>query len=152
MMKPVDAEVLRAISFDGPSRGDSLTCGRPQGPQAARVLFDLLYGLRWGDVQLAALAVVTGTGIGLDEAGFRYPADLDPCEESFDGVNVYDPLDDIVVPHAAFEEVMARFFRALISGAQKLRDPVRSAPWWGELVRRTEELEARVAKAAPGGG
>ena len=150
MILHVPDETLRAISFDDPPRGDSLTIGRPRGPLAARPLFGLLYCFSWRDVRRTAECAVERTGLGYNDSGFRYPSDLDPCEESFEGVNVYDPLDDILVSLPAFEEVMSRFFRALIAGAEKHGDPVRSEPWWPEFVRLAEELAARVAKEAQG--
>ena len=148
MRKPVDAEVLRAISFDGEPRGDSLTIGRPRGPEATRVLVDLLYGWRWGDVLRVMPAVDDAQGIGSNGSGFRYPYDLDPCEEPFEGVHVYDPLDEIVVPLTAFGEVIVRFVRALIAGAERLDHPVRSAPWWPELLRLADRLETGQDRAA----
>ena len=154
MIPRVADEALRAISFDEPPGHRSLTIGFPTGPRAVEPLLAVLSRCSslWREARRAAEGAVERTRSGVDDFGFVYLSDLDPCEEPFVGVSVDAFRDEILVSLPAFEEVMARFFRALISGAEKLGDSARSEAWWPELVRLTEKLEARVARAAQGLG
>jgi hypothetical protein len=55
-----------------------------------------------------------------------------------------DDLVHSIVSVPAFERLAARYFRALVDGAQAIDDPVTRQPWWPEFVAATEEIEHRV--------
>jgi hypothetical protein len=85
-------------------------------------------------------------GIGKDDSGFRYPGDeLEPGEEPFENVDVYNPLGEAFVSVPAFERLAARYCRAIVEGARAIDDPVTRQPWWPEFVAATEEIEGRVS-------
>jgi len=118
------------------------------GPDDAVVPVTTFEVLGWRDVPAFANGVRRRSSIGIDDAGFRYPgSDLDPGEEPFDDVDVYNPVGEVFVSVPAFERLAARYFRALIEGAQRIDDPVLRQPWWPEFVAATEEIEGRVASS-----
>jgi hypothetical protein len=85
-------------------------------------------------------------GIGQDDPGFRYPGDeLHPGEESFEDVNMYNPVGEASVGVEALERLAAGYFRALVEGVARFDDQVSRDPWWPEFVAATAEIERRVA-------
>ncbi|HEX4706026.1 MAG TPA: hypothetical protein VH352_28170 [Pseudonocardiaceae bacterium] len=92
-----------------------------------------------------ASGVADREGIGKDESGFRYPTDeLDPGEEPFDDVDVYNPLGAVFVSIPAFERLMARYLRCLATVATATHDAVIDAPWWPDFLGAVDIIEARV--------
>jgi hypothetical protein len=140
----VDSIVVESAATGRPARG----VGIVTGPAAAGPVTITLKAFGWGDIPDAARAVTLGVGMSADDAGFRYPGeDLDPDEEPSDGVQVHNPLGEATVSVPAFERLMLRYFRALITGAERLHDSVIEEPWWPEFVAATEEIEGRVSSA-----
>jgi hypothetical protein len=87
-------------------------------------------------------------GIAADETGFRYPTDeLDPGEEPFEGVKVFNPLGEVEVSVDAFERLMARYLRASVGSAVGRRHPLVAEVWWPDLVRMVDEIEQRTSAA-----
>jgi len=118
------------------------------GPREAKVPIAVFNVIGWRDVLYLASGVRDREGIDKDDAGFLYPGDeLDPGEKPFQDVDVYNPIDEVFVSIPAFERLAARYFRALIDGAQRIDDPVLREPWWPEFVAATEEIEGRVASS-----
>ena len=121
--------------------------GVVSGPPAAGPVTITLKAFPWVALPNAARGVSRGVGMDMDDAGFSYPGDLAPDEEPVDGVLVYNPLGEATVSIPAFERLMLRYFRALITGAERLHDSVVEEPWWPEFVAATEEIEGRVSPA-----
>jgi hypothetical protein len=147
--KQLPDEVVDAIHTE-PVCVDRFTrsVGIITGPDEALVPITTFNVLGWRDVPSFANGVRNRSSIGIDDAGYRYPgSDLDPGEEPFDDVDVYNPMGEVFVSVLAFERLAARYFRALIDGARKMGDPVLNQSWWPEFVGATEEIERRVASA-----
>jgi hypothetical protein len=49
----------------------------------------------------------------------------------------------------AFERLAARYFRALVTGAQRIDDPVSRQPWWPDFVAAIEEIEREWHRSDP---
>jgi hypothetical protein len=145
---PVADEVVDAISVEPAPVPHKLfrSVGRILGPEAALPVITTLESLGWDSLMDAAGGVLDREGIGENGVGFRYPNDaLNWGEEPGDGVEVYNPLWEVVVSVQAFERLMARFFRALITGAESTADAVTGASWWPDFVTMTERIEERTA-------
>lgn len=143
--RSVDDVVIEPL--DAP---DSLSLTGPiQGPRELLALTSALQSLAWpNNLMYVAMGVRDHEGIGIDGTGFRYPADLDPWEERFDGVEVYSPLGDVYVSLPAFERLMARFLHAVIVGSTRTQAPVVRESWWPEFVAAVEQIEQRMVSQA----
>lgn len=120
--------------------------GRLTGPRQASVAVSVFDVFGWSDLLYLAGGVRDRMGIGQDDSGFRYPGDeLNPGEEPFKDVHVYNPVEEASVGVEAFERLAARYFRTLVEGVAGLDDPVSREAWWPEFVAATEEIERRVA-------
>ena len=96
-----------------------------------------------------AQAVRDEENIGINGSGFRYAHnELDPDEEPFEGVEIYDPLGELYVTQAAFDGLMNRYFSALRDGATKQQAPVVQQPWWPDFLQIAQQVEKRVANGA----
>jgi len=137
----MDAVVAEPLRVDRSDR----SVGRLTGPREARIPIGVFKVFGWRDLLYLAGGVRDQMGIDLDDAGFRYPGDeLDPGEEPFDDVEVYNPIGEVFVTIPAFERLAARYFRALVDGVASSQDPVAYQPCWPEFVAATEEIERRV--------
>lgn len=137
----VDSLAIEPASAGHPAH----VTGDVEGAEELRILKGTLDYFGWSLMMYLASGVRDREGIGADGTGFRYPTDeLDPGEEPFDGVDVYNPLGEVLVGVSAFERLMARYFRALIVGAERHRDPVVRQSWWPEFVAATELIERRL--------
>jgi hypothetical protein len=137
----VDGLSIVPAKTDRPARA----IGVIEGPDELRVLKSLLDFPSWSEMMYVASGVRDREGIGADGTGFRYPTDeLDPGEEPLEGMDVYSPLGEVQVSVPAFERLMARYFRALITGAERHRDPVIRASWWPDFVKATVQIEDRL--------
>ncbi|MEA2672665.1 MAG: hypothetical protein QOG45_2885 [Chloroflexota bacterium] len=143
----LDDEMLDSIVVDPrPSNMALRTIGNIESPVAARVVASVLDVFGWSSLMYLAGGVRDRQGIGKDGSGLQYPGDeLDPWDEAYDDVLVYDPLGEALVGLLAFERLVARYFRALVDGAERIHDPVTREPWWPEFVAATEEVERRVS-------
>ncbi|MEA2672664.1 MAG: hypothetical protein QOG45_2884 [Chloroflexota bacterium] len=138
----VDAILAEPVTTQDPIR----SVGRITGPHEALVPITTFDVFGWRDLLYLANGVRHRRGIGKDDSGFRYPGDeLDPGEEPFEDVDVYNPIGEVFVSMPAFERLAARYFRALVDGAARIHDPVTRQPWWPEFVAATEEIEGRVS-------
>jgi hypothetical protein len=79
-----------------------------------------------------------------EESGFRFPSDLDPDEEPFDGVELFDPIDTFYVSEAAFDRLMSRYFEVLVQGVTANQRPELAEPWWPGFAQSMHALTARV--------
>ncbi len=140
-------EVVDAITTEPvPVERIVRSIGRICGPREAQVPVGVFDVFGWRHLMYLANGVRHRRGIGKDGSGFRYPGDeLDPGEEPFEDVDVYNPIGEVFVSVPAFERLAARYFRALVDGAGAVGDPVTREPWWAAFVAATEEIEARVS-------
>jgi hypothetical protein len=143
----LDDEVLESIVVDPLSSNMVLrTVGNITNPEPARVVASVLDVFGWSSLMYLVRGIRDRQGIGKDGSGLQYPGDeLDPWDEAYDDVLVYDPLGEALVSLPALERLAARYFRALITGAQRIHDPVLAQPWWPEFVAATEEIEKRAS-------
>jgi hypothetical protein len=128
------------------------TTGRPyhpsieiSGPAHLAVLTDTLDYFTWSMLPYVIGGLSDRSACGIDGTGFRYPGELDPGEEPFEGVNVYNPLGELYVSIPAFERLMSRYLGALIKVAEEREPSVMQQPWWPDLVSTGEELTRRLA-------
>ncbi|MEH2048834.1 hypothetical protein [Nostoc sp.] len=118
-------------------------------PKELLILTSSLNFFGWSDLLYIASGVGDQEGVGVDGTGFRYPTDeLDPGEKPLEGVEVYNPLGEVQVSIPAFERLMLRYFRTLISEAKKLNNPIVEQPWWKEFVAITKKIEQRLYGAS----
>ncbi|MEA2670302.1 MAG: hypothetical protein QOG45_522 [Chloroflexota bacterium] len=143
----LDDHVLDNMSVDPLPSGRRLrTVGNITSLESANVVASTLESFSWSSLMDLAEGIRDRHGIGKDGLGLRYPGDdLDPWDEPYHDVLVYDQFDRVLVGVDAFERLATRYFRALVTGAQRLDDPVTRQPWWPGFVAATEEIERRVA-------
>lgn len=110
-----------------------------------RVLKDFLQTAFWpGLVRFIAPGVLNRHGRVRQQSGFLFPADMDPDDEQFEGVMLFDPLDTIYISDGAFDRLMARYFDTLITGATSHNKPVVAEEWWAEFVDSARKLHERA--------
>ena len=73
-------------------------------------------------------------------SGFRFPNDLDADEESFDCVELYDPIDTIHISQGAFDRLMSRYIQTIIDGVTAHERPELREAWWPEIVAAARRL------------
>ena len=78
-------------------------------------------------------------------SGFRFPEGLDSDEEPFDGVQVFDYYNKIVMSEAAFMRMMCGLFQTLRDGAKQQQLPVLNEDWWPAFVESAAQVEERVS-------
>lgn len=123
-------------------RGPSVLGDTP----ATRLARDFLAQPRWQRlVDFIAPGVLARHGRGAEYSGFTFPEDLDPGDEPFEGVELYDPIEAFHVSQAAFDRLMSRYFDVIIDAVTQEQGPELDEPWWPELVRIAGELRARLA-------
>ena len=79
----------------------------------------------------------------MNDSGFRFQSDLDPDEEVFEGVELFDPLDEIYFDEKAFERLVLKFFKAVIEGST-LHPKLANEHWWSEFISIVDRLEAKL--------
>jgi hypothetical protein len=57
---------------------------------------------------------------------------------------VHNPIFEVIVSEHAFDRLMARFFRALVLGAERAKGPVIAQDWWRNSVTIVEHVESRA--------
>lgn len=106
-----------------------------------RVLQDLLTTKFWSSlVQFIAPGILNHHGRVDEYSGFLFPDDLDPGDESFEGVKVFDPLTTIYVSQDAFDRLLSRYFQAIIEGVTKYNKDEQKEDWWPEFANIAEQL------------
>lgn len=117
-------------------------------PPEARVIDDFLNTPFWGDrVRFIFSGVLERTGRISDESGFLFPSDLEPDDQPFEGVQMFDPLDTITLSDAAFDRLMSRYFRVVLDHAGRMRLPITQEAWWGAFAGAVPQIEARANKS-----
>lgn len=124
--------------YSGPRVRDS--------PAELRVLRDFLTTQFWQSrVQFIADGVLNRHGRVQEYSGFLFPEDMDPDDEPFEGVMVFDPLDTIYLSDGAFARLMNRYFETIIEGvASHQKDELKEA-WWPEFLDIAQQIKYRVS-------
>jgi hypothetical protein len=87
---------------------------------------------------------VKSSRAGNEYSGFTFQSDLEPDDEPFEGVEMFDPIDTIHISEGAFDHLMSRYFNAIIEGATAHQKPEIQEEWWQDFVEIARELDARV--------
>jgi hypothetical protein len=110
-----------------------------------RVIQDFLTTQFWPSlVRFIASGVLNRHGRIKEYSGFMFPEDLDPGDDPFEGVMIFDPLDTIYLSDTVFDRLMNRYFQKLIEGATKYEKDVLKEDWWIEFLDIAKEIEQRV--------
>lgn len=98
------------------------------------------------DMLYIASGVLDRQGIDINETGFRYPSDeLDPGEEPLKGVKIYNPtFGKVQLNISTFENLMCRYFRAIIVETEKQNSNLKEKSWWSKFIEITEQIEQRL--------
>ncbi len=100
-----------------------------------RTIRDFLSRETWQHFARQILPGVIGHhGRTVEYSGFRFPSDLDPDEEMFEGVELFDPIETIYVSRAAFDRLMRRYFDAIIEHVIAKQLPELYEDWWQDFV------------------
>lgn len=131
---------LEIVWDDARQRVRVLNCARE-----LRVIRDYFSRSHASTLMYIARAVRDQENMGINGSGFRYAHnELDPNEEPFEGVEIYDPFDELYVTQEAFDGLMNGFFSALRKGAKKA---LAKEPWWKEFVDISLQIEKRVTSS-----
>lgn len=145
MSKLIADELVNSIQIQPRNVENSLRLLDIEGSEEVLVITSALGFFNLSEMTYVASGVHDREGIATDNTGFRYPTDeLDPGEEPLEGVEIYNPLGEVQVTISAFEHLMVRYFRALITEAKKHNDSVIQQSWWCEFVVTTEQIEERL--------
>ena len=145
MSKLIADELVNSIQIQPTNVKNSLRQIDIKGAEEVLVITSALGFFNWSEMTYVASGVHDREGIATNGNGFRYPTDeLDPGEEPLEGVEISNPLGDVQVTISAFEHLMARYFRAMITEAKKHNDSVTQQSWWSKLVVTTEQIEERL--------
>ncbi|MBD2767906.1 hypothetical protein IC235_08365 [Hymenobacter sp. BT664] len=145
MSKLIADELVNSIQIQPRDVEGSLRLLDIKGSEEVLVITSTLGFFSLSEMLYVASGVHDREGIGIDNTGFRYPTDeLDPGQEPLEGVEIYNPLGEVQVPILAFEHLMARYLRALITEAKKRNDSVIQQSWWCEFVMTTQQIEERL--------
>ncbi|MCB9765389.1 MAG: hypothetical protein H6739_36785 [Alphaproteobacteria bacterium] len=112
---------------------------------AAPPILHVIHFMSSGDLPSLGRALRNKYGYGIEGTGFTYPTDLDEDdeEEPFEGVQLHDPFDEMVVTEAQFDALMLKLFDAWI--AVSAEHDLDRKPWWPDFLRDVETIRARVA-------
>lgn len=147
MSKLIADRLVNSIQIQPTKVENSLRLIDIEGSEEVLVITSTLGFFSLSEMTYVASGVHDREGIGTNGTGFRYPTDeLDPGEEPLEGVEIYNPLGDVQVTISAFEQLMTRYFRALITEANKRNDSVIQQSWWCEFVVTTEQIEKRLRR------
>jgi hypothetical protein len=118
-------------------------------PPTLRVIKSFLSRENWQSfVQFIALGVADHHGRVREDSGFIFATDLDPGDEHFDGVQLFDPIDTIYIREPTFDRLMNRYFVTIINAAMSRHRPELAEPWWPSFVATANRLRSRVALAS----
>ncbi|HEU4326159.1 MAG TPA: hypothetical protein VFS21_23665 [Roseiflexaceae bacterium] len=116
-----------------------------QAPDELRVIRNYFTRRFWSSLPSIARSASGQSDSGVNGSGFRFGQELDPGEEPFEGVELYDPLDQIYISRPAFNRLMLRFFEMIIRGATEHGHPLLQELRWPEFLAHAETLRGIVA-------
>ncbi len=141
-------ETIDAISFESLPSARRLVA--VYGAEGFPAIADLLSLQGWSHLRYYADCAKDAMGGEFDDIGFSYDTDeVWPGDKSFKGVRVFVPWDEATVSRAAFDRLMARFFRVVVLAAAAREDPVIREPWWPEFLTAVEAIERRADMPIP---
>ena len=131
----------QSLGYSGPRIVDA--------PHELRVVKDFLSRETWQHfVQFIQPSTLNHHERVMEYSGFRFQSDLDPDDEHFEGVEVFDPLDTIHISERAFDRLMARYFDVIVRGVTTHHLPEAREVWWQAFVANTRLLEERIQNAS----
>lgn len=111
-------------------------------PSELRVIKDFFSKSYWQDTILIARSIKNHYGIDINGSGFRFTTDLEPDEKVFEGVELYDPYDEVYIDEKSFKNLTLKFFKALLQGANShKRELLVNSSWWTEFTSIVTQLE-----------
>lgn len=114
-------------------------------PPELRMIRDFLSTRFWQNfVRFIAPGVLNHHGRVNEYSGFTFQSDLDPDDDPFEGVEMFDPIDTIHISEAAFDRLMSRYFNTIVEGAAAHQKPETQEEWWQDFVENARELYARA--------
>ena len=114
-------------------------------PPELRMFRDFLTRSSWQHfVRFIAPGVLARHGRVAEYSGFQFASDLEPGDEPFEGVELFDPIDTLHVSEGAFDRLMSRYFDCIIEGVHAHGGPEAQQGWWPELVRLADQLRQRA--------
>lgn len=114
-------------------------------PPELRIIRDFLETSFWQSlVRFIAAGVLEQHMRGRDYNGFMFPGDLDPGDEPFEGVMLWDPIDTVYLSAGAFDRLMSRFFDTVIDGVTRYQKPEVNEAWWPEFVAVARQIRMRA--------
>lgn len=145
-MSPDDA-VIEQIRFQAANAGspDRLAVIAPAGHWLTA---SILQQVGWFSLRYCAAAVARQHGFGVEEAGFEYPTDREPDEDTFEGVRMYALDQEMLVSAAAFDRLMLRYFEQMTEIATRDNPAVTAEPWWPEYLASVDVVRRRAHEQA----
>lgn len=145
MSRLVADQLVDRIKTSPACNPESLHPVQLQGEPELVVLVSTLGFFNLDEISYLASAILEQEGISIDGTGFRYPTDeLDSREAPLEGVEVYNPLGGVQVSIPAFERLIARYLRTLITEVDNSNSSITKQTSWPDVVLMTEKIEQRV--------
>ena len=114
-------------------------------PAELRMIKDFLSREAWQYfVQFIMPGVLQHHGRVMEYSGFRFQSDLDPDDDPFDGVELFDPIETTHVSERAFDRMMSRYFDIIIQGVTANQRPELREPWWQRFVEGARVIKERI--------
>jgi len=111
-----------------------------------RLVRDFFSWRHWSTLINVADCASSQSDCGINNSGFRFGDELDPGEEPFEGVELYDPLGQVYIGRATFNRLMLRFFDAIIQGATEHQHPMLQESWWSAFLSHVQTLRGIVER------
>jgi hypothetical protein len=132
------------IEFRTPA-ADSLHKIEVIAPEGHWIIPALLQSISWFALPYCAEAVASQHGFSVEEAGFEYPTDLEPDEDSFEGVRLYAYDEEMFMSTAAFDRLMVRYFDKMTEIAEQRYPSVTVEAEWSDFPGYINIVRNRVA-------
>jgi hypothetical protein len=136
--------VLEQIEFSIPRENEPGKI-KVTEPEGNKIVASLLTSISWYGLSVCAKAVAQKHGFGVEECGFDYPTDLEPGDEVFEGVRLYDAFEDeMFVSEQAFDRFMLRYFDFMTNLAQEQGRKETGESWWGQYLTYVNTILERA--------
>lgn len=114
-------------------------------PAELRVIRDFLSCETWQHfVQFILPGALHHHGRLIEYSGFRFQSDLDPDDDPFEGVEMFDPIETIHISEGAFDRLMGRYFEVILHGVTLHQRPETHEEWWQGFVTSARALIDRI--------
>jgi hypothetical protein len=144
IVSAADADAVRFVPTGAGNRLFDAVCAETYG--TAGVVWSALHSVSWSFVELVARSVESRFGTSWNDCGIRYPVEdrLDPGEEPFEGVEVYTPVSQCLVPQDAFERLMVRYLRTVVAAVHTNAHPDARTVNAADVAGIADRLERRL--------